>query len=202
MAPATSSRSCFATPEGALLDFPEPGVTWLRAGSVLSNERVLRSDNAAVALRMLGRSDRLVWYVADAADTADVGTTRDAAWADLCARVDDGLVVAVDYGHLADDRPPGSTLVGYRRGRLTDPVPDGSTDLTAHVAVDTLAGAVLRRQRDVLAPHAPARPTHDLARSDPARYLAELGRRGAWDALTARGGLGDFWWAMRRVRAD
>ena len=138
----------------------------------------------------------------DAADTADIGTTRDAAWADLCARVDDGLVVAVDYGHLADDRPPGSTLVGYRRGRPTDPVPNGSTDLTAHVAVDTLAGAVLRRQRDVLAPHAPARPMHDLARSDPARYLAELGRRGAWDALTARGGLGDFWWAIRRVRAD
>lgn len=35
-----------------------------------TNEHVLESDNAALALRLLGQQDRLVWYVADAADTA------------------------------------------------------------------------------------------------------------------------------------
>ena len=35
-----------------------------------TNERVLESDNGALALRLLGQEDRLVWYVADSADTA------------------------------------------------------------------------------------------------------------------------------------
>jgi hypothetical protein len=35
-----------------------------------TNERVLDSDNGALALRLLGQQDRLVWYVADSADTA------------------------------------------------------------------------------------------------------------------------------------
>ena len=140
----------------------------------------------------------------DAADTADVGTTRDAAWADLCARVDDGLVVAVDYGHLADDRPPGSTLVGYRRGRLTDPVPDGSTDLTAHVAVDTLGADTLATQRemvhDLLGPA--TLPPHALSQTQPTAYLAELTRANALATLTNPTGLGGFWWAMSHREAD
>ena len=35
-----------------------------------TNERVLEGDNGALALRLLGQEDRLVWYVADSADTA------------------------------------------------------------------------------------------------------------------------------------
>ena len=35
-----------------------------------TNEHVLDSDNGALALRLLGQQDRLVWYVADSADTA------------------------------------------------------------------------------------------------------------------------------------
>jgi hypothetical protein len=35
-----------------------------------TNEHVLESDNGALALRLLGQEDRLVWYVADSADTA------------------------------------------------------------------------------------------------------------------------------------
>ena len=35
----------------------------LGAGQALSNDQVLRADDAAVALRMLGQDDRLVWYV-------------------------------------------------------------------------------------------------------------------------------------------
>ncbi|MEO5709778.1 MAG: DUF4350 domain-containing protein [Nocardioidaceae bacterium] len=45
---------------------------------VLTNERVARADNAAVALRLLGQHDRVVWYVADRRDIAagDAGSVR------------------------------------------------------------------------------------------------------------------------------
>ena len=42
----------------------------LGAAQALTNDQVLRGDNAAVALRLLGGQDRLVWYVADPADLA------------------------------------------------------------------------------------------------------------------------------------
>ncbi|CAN5553666.1 DUF4350 domain-containing protein [soil metagenome] len=49
-------------------------LTLLGAGQLLSNGQVQRADNAAVALRLLGSSDRLVWYVASADDlVADDG---------------------------------------------------------------------------------------------------------------------------------
>jgi hypothetical protein len=35
-----------------------------------TNDRVLESDNGALALRLLGQQDRVLWYVADSADTA------------------------------------------------------------------------------------------------------------------------------------
>ncbi len=40
------------------------------AAQALTNGQVLRGDNAAVALRLLGGRERLVWYVADPADLA------------------------------------------------------------------------------------------------------------------------------------
>ena len=50
------------------------GLTLLGAGDLLSNDQVLRGDNAAIALRLLGGRERLVWYVASAADqVADDG---------------------------------------------------------------------------------------------------------------------------------
>lgn len=43
---------------------------WLLASPLsLTNEHVLDADNAALALRLLGQQDRVVWYVADLADT-------------------------------------------------------------------------------------------------------------------------------------
>src|SRR3546814_5805988 len=38
--------------------------------------------------------------------SVEVGRTRDAAWADLVSRVDSGLIVAIDYGHVKGARPP------------------------------------------------------------------------------------------------
>ena len=57
---------------------------------------------------------------------------------DLGSRVRRGAVLAVDYGHTVGERPADGTLTAYRAGALVVPVPDGSCDLTAHVAIDSL----------------------------------------------------------------
>ena len=59
---------CYAGEHGNLLAIPREGLTFLGAADLLTNDQVLRADNAAVALRLLGQRDRLVWYVPDAAD--------------------------------------------------------------------------------------------------------------------------------------
>jgi hypothetical protein len=60
--------SCFGTSDGALLVMPESGPGVLGAGTLLANDQITRADNAAVALRLLGQRDRLVWYVPNADD--------------------------------------------------------------------------------------------------------------------------------------
>ena len=70
---------------------------------------------------------------------AEIGLPRDRAWGAVTARVARGLAVAVDYAHTADTRPPFGTLTGFREGRETAPVPDGSCDITSHVALDACA---------------------------------------------------------------
>jgi SAM-dependent MidA family methyltransferase len=145
------------------------------------------------------------WTLTSPGTRAEVGTTRDAAWADVVRRVRHGLAVAVDYGHLRDDRPAYGSLASYRQGREADVVPDGSRDVTAHVAVDSVAAAVggtVVRQRDVLRDLGVdgSRPPLDLARSDPAGYLSALSSAGEAAELTAAGGLGDFFWVVSRIR--
>lgn len=67
---------CFTTTDGALLAEPRPGLVLLGAGQALSNDQVLRADNAAVGLRLLGQTDRLVWYVPSLDDlVADDGVS-------------------------------------------------------------------------------------------------------------------------------
>jgi SAM-dependent MidA family methyltransferase len=135
---------------------------------------------------------------------AEVGSTRDAAWADVVRRVTRGLAVAVDYGHLRESRPPLGTIRSYRGGREVDVVPDGSCDLTAHVAVDSVAdrvGGVVRRQRDVLRELGVdgQRPPAGLADRDPAAFLERLASASQSAELTRAGGLGDFWWVVSRA---
>lgn len=138
---------------------------------------------------------------AEPGDRVEVGRSRDEAWADLLSRIRSGTGVAVDYGHTIADRPAGGTLVGYRRGTLTTPVPDGSCDVTAHVATDSLQADEVRLQADLLADLGltAARPPRDTARTDPTGYLAALGRASAVAALRAPDGLGAFHWVLRRV---
>ena len=144
------------------------------------------------------------WWPVDSAspgDRVEVGRSRDEAWGDLVSRLRSGLALAVDYGHQRGARPPGGTLTGYRDGRQVPPVPDGSCDITAHVAMDSLVHDDLLDQRTTLRRLgvSGATPPYELATGDPAAYLAALATSSAAAALTARGGLGDFWWASRSV---
>lgn len=134
---------------------------------------------------------------------AEIGLPRDRAWADAVGSLDQGLAVAVDYAHSADARPPFGTLTGFREGREVPPVPDGTRDLTAHVALDScvLPGGRLLPQREAL--HAlgvtGARPPLALASSDPAGYVRALAAASEASELTAPGGLGGFGWLLQPV---
>ncbi|AKU18046.1 SAM-dependent methyltransferase [Luteipulveratus mongoliensis] len=133
----------------------------------------------------------------------EVGRTRDGAWDDLCSRVRRGVVIGVDYGHREGDRPAYGTLTGYRDGGQVRPVPDGRCDITAHVAVDSLATSWTTTQRELFAELGlvAAPPAHALASSDPVAYLMALAERSAALAATASPGLGDFWWFAREIGA-
>jgi len=132
---------------------------------------------------------------------AEVGTTRDGAWADVVRRVTRGVSVAVDYGHTAQTRPPSGTLRSYRDGQEVDVLPDGSRDVTAHVAVDAVAarvaGAVVR-QREALRSLGVdgTRPELALATSDPQGYVRALSRATEAAELTEETGLGGFSWVV------
>ncbi|WP_438492397.1 SAM-dependent methyltransferase [Streptomyces asiaticus] len=73
---------------------------------------------------------------------AEIGHPREAAWARAVGSLRAGLAVAVDYAHERATRPPFGTLTGFREGREVRPVPDGSCDLTAHVAMDACAAVM------------------------------------------------------------
>jgi SAM-dependent MidA family methyltransferase len=138
---------------------------------------------------------------------AEIGTARDAAWREAVASLDRGVAVAIDYAHTRATRPRYGTLTGYAQGRQVTPVPDGSCDLTAHVALDACAAAaradwtVHAMQREVL--HrlgtTGARPELTLASSDPREYLRALSRASAAAELTDPQALGGFGWLVQGV---
>ncbi|MGW3724495.1 SAM-dependent methyltransferase [Streptomyces sp. NPDC000851] len=134
---------------------------------------------------------------------AEIGLPRDTAWASVVSRVERGLAVAVDYAHTAGARPLFGTLTGFREGRETAPVPDGSCDITAHVALDacTLPDGRVLAQRDALRTLgiAGARPPLALATTNPSAYVRALAGAGEAAELTAAGGLGDFGWLVQPV---
>ncbi|MEU0946519.1 SAM-dependent methyltransferase [Streptomyces canus] len=137
---------------------------------------------------------------------AEIGLPRDEAWASAVATVGLGLAVAVDYAHTASSRPPFGTLTGFREGRESAPVPDGSCDLTSHVALDACAlpGGRVLTQREALRALGieGARPPLSLASTQPADYVRALARAGEAAELTAAGGLGDFGWLIQPVGVD
>lgn len=146
------------------------------------------------------------WPLTEPGTRAEIGEPRDDAWADAVARVH-GIALAVDYGHTIDTRPPFGSLASFAHGQEVDVVPDGSRDVTAHVAVDSVAartGASLERQRDALARLGVdgTRPPLDLATTEPQAYVAALARASESAELRARGGWGDFWWLMTDTRVE
>ncbi|MBB5838555.1 SAM-dependent MidA family methyltransferase [Kribbella italica] len=143
------------------------------------------------------------WPLAEPGDRAEIGTTRDAAWSGVLDRLEDGLAIAIDYGHVRAGRPPYGTLSGFRRGRECDPVPDGSCDITAHVALDSLGGTITTQRGALLTLGVSAdRPGNDLARSDPLRYVAGLSSAGEAAELLDPAGLGSFGWVWTARGAD
>jgi SAM-dependent MidA family methyltransferase len=146
------------------------------------------------------------WWPLDGApegSRAEVGFSRDVAWAGVVRCLDRGLAVAVDYGHRLGDRTHGTyaagTLAGYRDGRRVRPVPDGSCDITAHVALDACAAAGeaegatwtgLLRQREALG---------DLGLAEPTGTRAQLEHRSQLAELTDPHGLGAFTWLVQPV---
>lgn len=146
------------------------------------------------------------WAGAGPGDRIEIGWPRDVAWADAVARVRRGCALAVDYGHLRGQRPRFGTLTGYRDGRQVPPMPDGTGDLTAHVALDAAAAAAgtpyrIRSQREALRGLGVdgGRPPLDRARTDPAGYLRALSAAGAAAELTDPAGLGGHLWLLHEV---
>ncbi|MFJ9680264.1 SAM-dependent methyltransferase [Streptomyces sp. NPDC101194] len=147
------------------------------------------------------------WPSAGPGSRAEIGRPRDEAWAAAVSSLAGGLAVAVDYAHAREARPPFGTLTGFRSGREVRPVPDGSCDLTSHVALDACAAAAgadappeVLTQREALRRLGVdgGRPPLSLASTDPAGYVRALASAGEAAELTARGGLGDFGWLMQR----
>jgi len=128
------------------------------------------------------------WWPLEAADRVEVGASRDRFWAALVGRsVTAGAraLLAVDYAHLHPARPALGSLTGFRAGRALPPRPDGSMDLTAHVAIDAVAAAGL----------AAGASTSELTTQHDA--LRRLGVRNA--ELLDRGGLGGFSWLLQKL---
>jgi SAM-dependent MidA family methyltransferase len=127
----------------------------------------------------------------------EIGDTRDRAWATAVSRVRAGLAVAIDYGHTRADRRP--TLTGYRDGHQVAPVPDGSCDLTAHVALDSCADAA----GSLLVPQDRALRALGVDATLPARgdpgYAAALARASQARQLLDPDGWGGFGWLVHPV---
>ncbi|HEY5984869.1 MAG TPA: SAM-dependent methyltransferase, partial [Streptosporangiaceae bacterium] len=153
---------------------------------------------------------RAWWPLHALGDRAEIGRPRCDAWAAVIRRIERGVAVAADYGHVKRARPPCGTLTGYLEGRVVAAVPDGSRDITAHVALDACAAAGraagagetrLTSQREALRALGVAgrRPSPTLAVSDPERYVQALCRASEEADLIDVHGLGGFGWLIQAV---
>jgi len=153
---------------------------------------------------------RAWWPLRACGERAEVGRTRCAAWAGVIRGIDRGVAVAADYGHVKTARPCCGTLTGYLEGRAVPALPDGSRDITAHVALDACAaagttagasGTVLTTQRAALRELGldARRPPLALAASDPEGYARALCQASRDAELLDAEGLGGFGWLIQAV---
>ena len=138
----------------------------------------------------------------------EVGLPRDRAWAAAVGQIQRGVAVAVDYGHVLGDRGTRGdrrpTLTGWRDGRPVHPVPDGSCDITAHVALDAVAAACsgrLTSQHEALTALGirSEPPPRELSTTDPHGYLAQLAEASSAGELLDRRSLGSYGWVVKAV---
>ncbi|MEP6666917.1 MAG: SAM-dependent methyltransferase [Nocardioidaceae bacterium] len=143
------------------------------------------------------------WPLRSPGDRAEVGLARDEFWRQACDHVRDGICLAIDYGHLRDYRPDVPTIRSYRAGRETALSLDGSHDVTAHVAIDSVAhavGARVSRQRDMLRDLglSGVRPDLSLSMTDAGAYVRALSNASEAAELMSSPGLGDFQWILSK----
>jgi SAM-dependent MidA family methyltransferase len=156
---------------------------------------------------------RTWWPLREPGDRAEIGGTRCRAWAGVVRRITRGLAVTADYGHERANRPRQGTLTGYRDGRTVRAIPDGSRDITAHVALDACAdaGRVARATATVLTTQRQAlgalgvtgrRPPVARAGNDPLGYARALSQASEEAELIDAHGLGAFGWLIQAVGLD
>jgi SAM-dependent MidA family methyltransferase len=132
----------------------------------------------------------------------EVGTTRDCAWADAVRQLGrvGGLALVVDYGHVRSQRPLAGSLASYHRGNQVRPAPSRDANLTAAVAIDSLAAAGERHGAVTLALLRQAEALDALLPPPaPADTLTALVARSEHAALVNRSVWGDQWWLLQRV---
>ncbi len=140
------------------------------------------------------------WPLLAEGDRVEVGLSRDLAWADLLSRVCRGAAIAIDSGHVAAARPRNGTLAAHREDSAVRPVPDGSCDLSAQVAVDSLHHDEIHTQTTAFESFGVWAPMPDpaLARCDETAYRRRLLRATSAATLTDPAGHGAFRWVVVR----
>ncbi|MCH9677774.1 MAG: SAM-dependent methyltransferase [Actinomycetia bacterium] len=85
----------------------------------------------------------------------EIGITRDHAWSKLTQVFQTGRAIAVDYSNSREQRSLGTfdagTLTGFQRGKSVRPIPNGTVNITAHVALDSCAYAASAVRPDITA---------------------------------------------------
>ena len=128
--------------------------------------------------------------------TAEVGLARDDAWSTCLHHLREGVAVAIDYAVTPSERAgTGSRITGYAHGRRVPVCLDGTVNVTAHVAFDSLIAATthladrstLLRQREALAA---------TSRSEDGP-LSAMAQASQLATLRSVPGLGSFRWLMQ-----
>jgi SAM-dependent MidA family methyltransferase len=115
-------------------------------------------------------------------DRIEVGRTRDRFWDALIRSAPNAVAaLCVDYAHTRETRPEQGSLSGFRAGRAVPPRPDGTMDITAHVAIDSVAASGGR----TVVSTSQAEALKNLGVSEP--------------ELLDEGGLGGFAWLLQEL---
>jgi hypothetical protein len=135
-------------------------------------------------------------------DRAEIGLTRDRAWAELIKliRKRGGSALMIDYGHTAERRPLAGSLAAYRDGRALEPVAGAGAgvNLTAHVAVDAVraAGEALGATTTFCGLQSEVVPEL-LQPESPPDPVVDLDRRSQRAALSSEYVWGSHWWLLQ-----